>query len=90
MISRNKIGKEQAQICLEKLKHFNFNSRIDNCDTDRYIHHDNQEFISSTKRVIELIKMDEGECVQGSGSGAENVLTALTHTWHIISVVTQG
>ena len=37
-----------------------------------------------------LIKMDEGECVQGSGSGAENVLTALTHTWHIISVVTQG
>jgi len=34
--------------------------------------------------------MDEGECVQGSGSGAENVLTALTHTWHIISVVTQG
>ena len=51
--------------------------------------------LSSTtvsSQTLPLIKMDEGECVQGSGSGSgvANVLTALTHTWHIISVVTQG
>ena len=61
VISRNKIGKEQAQICLDKLKHFNFNSRIDNCDTDRYINHDNQEFISPTERVSRRSKCGDKE-----------------------------
>ena len=64
MISRNKIGQEQAQICLDKFKHLNFNtrdSRIDNCDTDRYIHHDNQEFISPTERVSRRSKCGDKE-----------------------------
>ena len=66
VISRNKSGKEQAQICLDKFKHLNLNSRgarSDNCDNDRYIHHANQELISPTERVSRRYKCGDKESV---------------------------
>ena len=107
VLSRNKIGKELAAKCLDKIRDINANtaSREINADAaPRDINADtNAGSVSIPNENIETI-MEEGEEGVGGPLGArgvaaggtnerdgiDSVLIVLTHTWHIISVVTQG